>query len=71
MPLKVYLALNSDWGYVSDPFFKDSNPLANRLLIGGGLGLDFVLYFDKIIRIEYNFNHLGENGLFLHFNFTP
>lgn len=65
MPFKVYLTANSDYGIVNDVFQQDYNTMTNRFLYGGGLGLDFVLYYDKVIRLEYNVNHLLERGLFL------
>lgn len=68
MPLKLYLSLNNDIGYVNDPYDPGQNFLNNRLLWGGGLGLDFIFYYDKVLRFEYSFNHLMEGGLFLHFN---
>ena len=68
MPLKLYLSLNNDFGYVNDPFDEGFNSMNNRLLWGGGLGLDFVIYYDKVFRIEYSVNHLKEGGLFLHFD---
>lgn len=66
MPLKVYLSLHNDIGYVNDPQFGSINTLGNRLLWGGGVGLNFVVYFDKVFHVEYSFNQLGENGLYLH-----
>ncbi|MCB0565677.1 MAG: hypothetical protein KDD01_15005, partial [Phaeodactylibacter sp.] len=60
--------LNNDLGYTNDPYTARLNPLSNRLLWGGGIGLDIVLYYDKVIQIEYSFNDLMENGLFLHLN---
>lgn len=68
MPVKIYLNLNQGAGYVHDPYTQDINPFSNRLLWGGGLGLDIVLYYDKVFRIQYSYNHLLEHGLFLHFN---
>ncbi len=70
MPLKVYLTINSDIAYVNDPYYATTNPLTNEMLWGGGLGLDFVLYYDKVIQIEYSRNHLNEFGLFLHFKLS-
>jgi len=70
MQFKLFLSLNSDFGLVNDPYFEDQNALSNRLLWGGGIGLDFILFFDKVIQFEYSFNHLWENGLFLHFNLS-
>ncbi len=68
MPLKIYLAFNNDLGFVNSPYGISENPFNNRLLWGGGLGLDFVLYNDKVFSLEYSCNHLFESGLFLHFN---
>ena len=70
MPFKLYLSLNNDLGYVKDPFYEIDNDFSNRLLYGTGLGLDFVLYYDKVLQFEYSFNHLWENGVFLHFKLS-
>jgi len=40
--------------------------LNNRLLYTGGFGIDIVTLYDISFRIEYSFNQLNENGLFLH-----
>ena len=67
MPLRMYLTLNNDLGYVNDPYFFENNPFTNRLLWGGGIGLDINISFGTTIQIEYSINHLREKGLFLHF----
>jgi hypothetical protein len=36
------------------------------MLYTAGLGVDVVTFYDFIIRVDYSFNQLGENGLFLH-----
>lgn len=69
LPLKVYLAGNFDIGYVNNPFTFEGNDFANTWLRGGGIGLDFVAYYDKVVRLEVSRNHLGEVGAFLHFKF--
>lgn len=68
MPIKVFLSANSGFGYAHDPYTRASNPFSDRFLWGGGLGLDIVLFYDKVIQIQYSFNHLWEKGLFLHVN---
>lgn len=70
MPIKAYLSLNNDFGYVNDPFAQPLNTLHNTALWGGGLGLDLVFFYNKVIRVEYSLNHLWENGLFLHLDFN-
>lgn len=68
MPFRMYMTVNSDLGYVNDPHYNLGNPLANELLWGGGIGLDFIIYIDKVIQVEYSTNRLGEKGLYLHFS---
>ena len=62
-----YLNLFADAGFVGDRLYQNDNPLANEYLFGTGVGLDFVTYYDKIMRLEYSFNRLGESGFFIHF----
>ena len=64
----IYIGFFSDMGYIRDSQNKASNPMQSKLLWGKGLSLDYVTYYDKLLRIEYSFNHLGEKGLFLHFS---
>ena len=64
----LYLGLFSDLGYVKDQQTNESNNLANSILIGNGISLDYITYYDKLLRIEFSINHLGEKGVFLHFS---
>lgn len=66
MSWQLYLTLNYDIGYVNDPFFAADNPLVNHMISGGGPGICLVLYHTFALHLEYSFNELGENGLFLH-----
>lgn len=67
MPLKAYLSLNNDFGYVNSTQFNAENPLGNQVIWGTGIGLDLVLFYDKVIQFQYSMNHLWEKGLFLHY----
>jgi outer membrane protein assembly factor BamA len=69
IPIRVYASLNSDLGYVHSPYFNETNDLGNQWLWGGGAGLDILLFYDRLFRLEYSFNELGEKGLFLHYKF--
>jgi outer membrane protein assembly factor BamA len=66
---KVFYALYAniffDLGYASDLQNYETNPLANQLLWGTGLGIDFVTYYDLVIRFEYTINKQGEHGFFI------
>ncbi len=63
----AYLNLFADVGYVDDNLYFQDNPLANDYLTGTGIGLDFVTYYDVVLRFEYTINKLGEHGFFIHF----
>jgi outer membrane protein assembly factor BamA len=65
IPFKVYLKLYGDLGYVHNKNFP-GNSLVNRMLYTAGAGLDVVTLYDFVFRVEYSFNQLGQNGLFLH-----
>ena len=64
----LYLSIFSDMGYVSDKQAAQYNTLSNLLLWSNGISIDYVTYYDKLLRIEFSSNHLGEKGVFLHFS---
>ncbi|MCF8246426.1 MAG: BamA/TamA family outer membrane protein [Saprospiraceae bacterium] len=70
MPLKLFLVLHNELGYAHNPFYSEGNPLANDLLWGTTLGLDLVLYYDKVFNFEVSRNRLGEYGFYLHWTFS-
>ncbi len=61
----VYVNLIFDAGYVSDHQTYRENPLANKLIYGTGLGLDFVSYYDTVIGLEYTINRENEKNFFI------
>ena len=63
-----YLGIFSDLGYVINNQNEEQNSINNSLLWGKGIALDYVTYYDKLLRIEYSINSLGEKGVFLHFS---
>ena len=64
----LYLGLFSDMGRVIDSQTYQNNNLSNQFLLGNGISIDYVTYYDKLLRIEFSINHLGEKGVFLHFS---
>lgn len=46
---------------------ESASYLDNKFIFGTGVGIDFVTYYDKVIRFEYGINDMGETGLFIHF----
>lgn len=74
LPIALYLNAHIDLGYSYDkrdniynplgpPNF--TNPLANELLMGYGVGIDFVSYYDFVFRLEYSVNKMGEGGFYI------
>ena len=64
----LYLSVFTDLAYVIDNQNSQNNDLSNSLLFGRGCSLDYVTYYDKLLRIEYSLNRLGEKAVFLHFS---
>jgi hypothetical protein len=63
----LYAELFADGGYVEDKLYGETiNPLANGYLFGYGAGLNYVTYYDAVLRVEYTFNKMGEHALFIH-----
>ena len=67
IPLNIYLGAYFDAGYADLKSKQQNNYLSNTALYGGGLSLDFVSYYDLVLRMECSINRLNEKGLFLHF----
>ncbi len=65
IPYSVYLTLNGDAGYVEDQFYGKTNSLNNTLQYGYGGGIDFVTYYDIVLRLEYSFNKQKQSGFFI------
>lgn len=68
LPMHLNVGLSSDLGFVNalpDPLF--TSPLANRTLWGSGVHVDFVFYYDFVLRTQLSVNQFGETGFFLDF----
>ena len=68
---KIHFALYAnvffDFAYSWKIPEKPASFLDNKFIFGTGVGLDFVTYYDKVLRLEYGINDMGETGLFIHF----
>lgn len=63
----VYLRLYADWGITRNQMAGLRGNLSGQWLGGGGAGIDLVTYYDRVLRVEYSINRMGETGLFIHF----
>lgn len=68
MPTRLFLTVFSDFGRVNNPHYRSDNQLPSSWLVGYGLGLNLIVYYDKVFRLEYSRNSLGEGGIFLHWD---
>lgn len=68
MPHALYLNFNLDAGYSYQNTPDLKNNLVNKYMMGGGFGLDYVIYYHLVLRVEYSMNRMGEKGLFYHFS---
>lgn len=67
VPYAFYLSSFVDIGIANFVKSSNTNLLNNETLIGYGLGLDFVTFYDMVFRFEYSFTNFDSNGFFLHF----
>ena len=60
LPLGIYATTFADMGFVKNyyPEFSNSS-LSNKWLVGGGVGLDFVTFYDAIAKVNYSVNQTG------------
>jgi outer membrane protein assembly factor BamA len=57
IPIGIYPNFFMDYGYANNPFSTENKTnLANRSLYGGGVGLDFVTYYNLVVRFSYVMN---------------
>lgn len=68
IPFSVYLKAYFDGGVVDNNlYYPENTRFTNEYIYGGGLGLDFVTFYDFVFRVEYSMNKAGEKGFFFHF----
>ncbi len=65
IPVRIFGRVFGNTGYVHNPQPGD-NSLSNKMLYSAGVGLDILAFYNVTFRLEWTFNSLGQNGLFLH-----
>lgn len=65
LPLAIYPNTYFDFGYVKNyyPIYSNSK-LSNKLLKGGGIGLDIVTWYNSTVKMYYSINQMGEKKFF-------
>lgn len=75
IPVKSYKEANNtlfllafyDAGYVNNDFSNSSNTFTNRYLNGYGVGLEWVVWYSRMVRFELARNHINELGFYVSF----
>jgi outer membrane protein assembly factor BamA len=65
IPFNIYGKIYGNTGYIYNPY-PGNNYLSNRMLYSTGLGIDITTVYDFTLKLEWSFNQLGQNGLFVH-----
>lgn len=65
IPFRIYMKAYADLGYARLPNSIASNTLNNAVLHTWGFGMDIVSIYDFVFKLEYSFNQLGKEGLYL------
>lgn len=67
LPYAFYINLLADVAYMQEKTYGDFNPYNNQLLYSWGVGVDFISYYDLVLRFEYTFTSIGTHGFFFGF----
>jgi outer membrane protein assembly factor BamA len=65
IPVRIFAKAYGNTGYVHNPQPGD-NRLSNKMLYSGGFGIDILTFYDVTFKLEWTFNQLGQNGIFVH-----
>jgi outer membrane protein assembly factor BamA len=65
IPIRIFGKIFGNTGYVYNPQ-PGENALSNKMLYTGGIGIDILAFYNITFKLEWTFNSLGQNGLFLH-----
>ncbi len=65
--IAIYANIFFDAAYIRDIYTSQLNPLSNQVIYGTGIGLDFITYYDLVLRLEGSYNKQKEIGFFISF----
>ncbi len=66
IPISGYLTLNFDQGYIANyENYTTNRRFTDKYIVGGGIGVDIISFYDFVMRWEYSINIAGEKALYL------
>lgn len=70
LPIAANIRCVYNTGFAYEPTYKATNDLNNKWLNGYGVALDILMLNNYLFAIEYNFNQIGDRGLYLQSSFN-
>lgn len=67
VPYAFYLNAFADAALMVDEMDQGANPYNNEFIYSWGLGVDFISYYDLVLRFEYAFTSVGKHGFYFGF----
>jgi opacity protein-like surface antigen len=65
VPFKFFLKTYGNLGYAHSEN-PGNNFMNNQLLRTAGFGVDIMMIYDMVLKLEYSYNQFGERGFFIH-----
>ena len=65
VPINIYGRVYGNGGYTYNPN-ENTNDLSNKMLFSYGVGIDITTVYDFTLKVDWSFNQLGQNGIFIH-----
>ena len=65
IPFKIFLKTYGNLGYAHNEN-PGNNYMNNQLLRTAGFGVDIMMIYDMVLKLEYSYNQFGERGFFIH-----
>lgn len=65
IPFRIFLKTYGNLGYAHNKN-PGNNFMNNQLLRTAGFGIDIMMVYDLVLKLEYSYNQFGERGFFIH-----
>jgi hypothetical protein len=68
VPLTIYIKAMGDAGYIRNSHAYLTNNMCNSMLLGTGIGIDCISYYDMLFSLSYCINRSGTRGIYFGIN---
>lgn len=70
VPIRLFLSVNLDIGYVDAPEYTNDNRYHSTWIYGYGPAVELLLAETYLFSFEYTTNHVGRSGFYIHSKFN-